>query len=169
MIIDTGNIDKCGVNQDQWRVKDRASNLLVLILYSTVTAGKILSAEGQKYQTNQVALCLVLFFMQVHLVAVNCKGTIQYKERVMTLWYYFLFFLHIDGVCITTKRNWISECVSLHFLIMRFDIVENYLLIDEPSEYTNDMLRVTQREFTVRDFSTIINKLHRIWTGILCL
>ena len=69
-------------------------------------------------------------------------------------------FIHIDGVHITTNRNWLSECVSLCFLIMRSDIVEPHLLASEPFEHTNTMIRGMQRE----EFLTIINKLHIIWT-----
>ena len=84
----------------------------------------------------------------------------------MMLWSSFLFFLHIDGVYLTTKRNFLSECVSLCFLMMRSDILEPHLLTSEPSENTNSMLRGIQRDFTVRGF-TIINKLHRIWTAMV--
>ena len=92
VLIDTGMIKNCGVNQDQWRVKYWAGNVLVLRLYSAMKVGKILLVEGQQDQTTQFALCLVLFFMLVHMVAINYKGKFQAKERVMMLWPYFLFF-----------------------------------------------------------------------------
>ena len=92
MLIDTGMIKNCGVNQDQWRVKYWSVNVLVLRLYSEMKVGKILLVEGQQGQTTQVALCLVLFFMRVHLVAVSYKGKFQAKEYLMMLWPYFLFF-----------------------------------------------------------------------------
>ena len=76
-------------------------------------------------------------------------------------------FLHIDGVHITTKRNCLSECVSIYFLIMRSDVVEPCLLTSKPSEHTTAILRGMQREFAVRDFLTVINKLHRIWPAMV--
>ena len=103
VMIDTGMIKKCGVNRDQQRVKYLASGLLVLRLHYAVKVGKIFLVEIQKDQTTQVALCLVLFFMRVHLFPVICKGKIQAKERVMMLWSSFIYFLRIDGVHITTK------------------------------------------------------------------
>ena len=39
-------------------------DLLVIRLDSAVTVGKILLVEGHKYQTTQVVLCLVLFFLE---------------------------------------------------------------------------------------------------------
>ena len=53
-------------------------------------------------------------------------------------------FLHVDGFHILTKINWLSECVSLYFLIMRSNIVEPHILTSETSEHTNTMLRVMQ-------------------------
>ena len=162
-MIYTVMAQKCGFNQDEWKVKYWTSNILVIRLYSEVTVGKILSFEVRKYQTTQVALYLFLFFMRFHLVAVNFKGNIQAKEHVMMLWSSFLFFIHIYGFHITSKIYWISECVSFCLLIMRSNIVEPRLLTFEPSRHTDSMIRGIQREFTVRDFLTIVNKLHRIW------
>ena len=84
----------------------------------------------------------------------------------MMLCYSFPFFLHIDVVNIITKRNWLSECDSLCFLIIQSDIVEPHLLTYKPSEHRNDMLIGMQREFTVRDFFIILNKIHLIWTAM---
>ena len=71
VLIDNGIIKKFVVNQYQLRVKYWASDIIVLRLYSAVIVGKILSVEGHQDQTTQVDLCLVLFFMRVHLVDVN--------------------------------------------------------------------------------------------------
>ena len=98
-----------------------ASDLLELRLYSAVAVGKILSVEGQKDQTTQVALCLVQFFCLTGCCQLQGKDPILGTcSNVMVL---LTIFLHIDGVHITTNRNWLSECVSLCFLIMRSDIV----------------------------------------------
>ena len=72
-------------------------------------------------------------------------------------------FIHIGGVHITTKINFLSECDSICFLIMRSDIVGPRLLTYEPSEHKNNMLRGLRRGFTVRAFLNVVNKLHRIW------
>ena len=141
VLIDTGMNNNCGFNQDKWKVKYWARNILVICLYSAVTVGKILLVEGQKNQTTQVALYFSLFFIRVQLVAVNFKGKLQDKERVVMLWSSLLFFLHIDGFHITTKRNLLSKCVSLYLLIMRSDIVEPHILTYKPYERTNTTIR----------------------------
>ena len=91
-MIDTVMIKKCGVNQDQWRVKDWESYFLVLRLHSAVTVGEILSVKGQQDKTTHISVCLVLLFMRVQLVDVNFKGNLQAKEHVTMLWSYFRFF-----------------------------------------------------------------------------
>ena len=63
VMIYTGIIKNFVVNQDQWRVKYWAGNVLVLHLYSAMKVGKILLVEGQQDQTTQVALCLVILFI----------------------------------------------------------------------------------------------------------
>ena len=44
----------------------------------------------------------------------------------------FIFFLHIDGVNLTTKKNWFVECVGLYFLIMRADVCHPHRPIPDP-------------------------------------
>ena len=81
---------------------------------------------------------------------------------------YFMFilsiFLHIYGVHITPKRNWLSECFPLCFLIMRSDIAEPHLLTSKTYEHTNYMIRGMQRGM---DCFTTNNKIQRIWTATM--
>ena len=63
VLIDTGMIKKCGVCQDQWGFKYWSSNIFVLRLYYVATVGKLFLLGGHQYQTTQVSLCLVLFFI----------------------------------------------------------------------------------------------------------
>ena len=50
---------------------------------------------------------------------------------------------------------------------MSSDIVEPHVLSYKPSEHTNAIIRGMQIEFIVRNFLTIINKLHIIWTAMV--
>ena len=156
-----------GINQELWRVKDWADDLLVLKLCSGDTAARILSLKGAQDETSQVVTCLALFFNRVHLVAINCKDVISAKQSVEMLWSEFLFCLHIDGVHIITKRNLLMECLPLCFLMYNSNVVQPHLLGTEPSEHSNALLRNTQREFTVKDFILIIKKLWRQWRAVI--
>ena len=72
LLVDTGLVKEAKVPQELWRVKDFASDLLVLQLASEKTVLLVLSAEitdpGSAFY-----LSSSLFFMRVHLFAVNEK------------------------------------------------------------------------------------------------
>ena len=164
-LIDTGMITKAGVASRAVQVKDFASDALVLELFSSNTIEKILELKNEDTET-QMTLCLVLFFMRVHLFAVNCKGVLTANERVTMVWTSMIFFLHIDGAHVTTKRNWINETISLCFLMLREDVLQPHRLTSEPSEHTFALLRSMIREFTALDFLNLVRKLNRFWVGL---
>ena len=166
-MIDTGMIKKCGIPNEEWRVKDFASDRLVLNLCSARTALAMLNLPGQE-QESQVVLALTLFFKRVHLFSINAKGNIvTARERVVMLWSSLLWVLHVDGTHIITKRNWIVECVSLAFLLMRSDVIQIHRTTTEPSEHSNAIMRGIVREFSVLDFLSIINKLDSLWAAMV--
>jgi len=164
-LIDTGMLKKV-LPLKLYRVKDFASDLLVLQLNSAESASKVLDLDNQD-STTQMTLALTLFFMRVHLFAVNCKGKLTATERVTMLWSSLIFLLHIEGVHPITKRNWMVECLGLAFLIMRADICQPHRLTSEPSEHTFAILRNMIREFTVLDFTNLIRKLDRFWISLM--
>ena len=101
-----------------------------------------------------------LFFkIRVKLVSVNCKGILNTQQRVEMLWSSLLFTLHSDGTHVTTKRNTILEFVLMSFIMLRNDVLQPHLLRTEISEHSNAMLCGMQREFTMKDFLDIIEKL----------
>ena len=166
-LIDTGMVKASGIKQELWRVKDWADDLIVLKLYSSETVFEILKLKGPQDLRTIAITCLTLFFQCVHLVAVNCKDKLKASERVTMIWHSFLWLIHVDGVSVTTKRNFLSECVSFCFLIMRDDVTDPHLLTTEPSEHSNALLRCMQREFTVKDFLVLVNKMHdRTWKAM---
>lgn len=166
VLIDSGVMKKV-VPQECFRPKDFASDKLILDLNNVETVQKILSLEGYQDSRSLVVTCLNLFFMRTHLFAVNSKSCLLPKERVFMLWHSFLWFLHIDGVSIITKKNFLSECVSLSFLILRDDVSEPHLLTSEPSEHANALLRGLKREFTVKDLIYMIAGLVRFWIAVI--
>ena len=164
-LIDPGLLKCTDISNTLWRVKDFASDLLVLRLASSTTVEKVLKLKCQEPQS-QIILSLSLFFMRVHLCAVNCKGTLTAKERVTMLWSSLLVCLHVDGVSITTKRNWVTECISMVFMMMRFDVMSPHRLTSEPSEHSFAIMRGICREFTMNDFISLVQKQVRFWKSI---
>jgi hypothetical protein len=162
-VVDPGLLKKADIPNDLYRVKDFACDLLVLRLTSAETMEQILKVPNQDVKTALI-LCLVLYFMRAHLFAVNAsEDALAASQRVFMLWTSFLFILHVDGVSITTKRNWASETISMVHVMMRSDVVKPYRLTSEPSEHSFASMRFIVREFTVNDFINIIQKMSRLW------
>ena len=82
------------------------------------------------------------------------------------MWSSLIFFLHIDGAHMITKKNFIMTTVSLLFLMMRSDITRVHRLTSEPSEHSIGNLRAIKREFTTGDFIHMINKSNRLWISL---
>ena len=100
--------------------------------------------------------------MRFRLVAVNYKKNIKLKERVSMIWHYFLWVLHVDGVYIATKRNFLYGVVLLCFLIVYDDVKEPHLLTYEQSDFSNALLCYMQHEFAVKNILVILRKLLRM-------
>ena len=113
-MIDSGMIVVSLTSNKLFEVKDFACDRLVLDLCSADTVSKILNLEDEDPVTN-ITLCLTLYFMRVHLFAVNCKGQLSANERIVMLWSSLIFMIHIDGAFITTKRNLINECIRYDY------------------------------------------------------
>jgi len=160
--IDPGLPKRAELPVEIYIIKDFASDFLVLDLVSATHVAKILDLPNQDHAT-KIVTSLTLFFLRVHLFAINSKGKLSARERIIMLWCSLLFQLHIDGVSIITKRNWVLECISMSFLMMRSDVVRPHRLTSKPSEHSFAILHTMIREFTVSDFVSLIQKLRRFW------
>ena len=72
-----------------------------------------------------------------------------------------IFTLHMDGISVIVKRNWIIGTVGAIFLLMIDDVVDPYLTTTESCEYTFSHMRHICKEFVARDFCLIIEKIAR--------
>jgi hypothetical protein len=84
IIFDTYLFRLAGVGHPLWRVKDFASDLLVLELASVGTIDKLYTLEGQSMDSLAV-LIVTLYFLRMRLHAVNAK-VLGYRERVCLIW-----------------------------------------------------------------------------------
>ena len=139
---------------------------MVLGLNSGYTARKVMDSCNQDFQT-QVTMCYTLYFQRLHLFAVNYKGRIPAEARIKMLWSSLVYFLHMDGVHILTKRNWILGVVPMIFMMMRADVMNPSRLTSEPNEHVFGQLRTMDREFTVNKFVLLVEKLERRFKSIL--
>ena len=129
-LIDPGLLKVAEIRSRLWTVKDFASNLLILQRTSAATFPSVLQVHCSDPKSQNI-LSLTLFFMWMHLFSMNCKEKLNAKERVMMLWSSLMFLLHVDGVHIITKRNWLLECNSMVFVMMRNDVTAPHWLTSE--------------------------------------
>ena len=102
-------------------------------------------------------MVLTLFFMRLHLYAVNGKG-VPAKHRAVYLWCSILWLTSIYGASLITKRNIVAETIAFMFLVLCSDITKPRHCTSEPCEHTFGMLRIMVREFSCLDFVQLIEK-----------
>ena len=166
VLIDSGIVKRV-MTQELFRPTDFASDKIVLEANSADVVRDILHISGSQDPRSIAVTCLNMFFTRAHLYAVNTKNGLLPRERVIMLWHSLIWILHIDGVSIITKRNMLSECISLSFVIMRNDVSEPHLLTTEPSEHSNAILRGLRREFTIKDLLYMVSGMDRFWEAIV--
>ncbi len=159
-VVDADLVRVAGIKMELWRIKDFASDGLVLELASAKTVTSLCSLESKEDGKTIVTLCLILFFMRLHLFAVN-GTTLPARKRVYFLWSSMLFLTSVRKVSMTTKRNLVASTVGLIFLIMRKGVNKPRLLTSEPGEHLFGILRTMQREFTVMGFNNNCKRLER--------
>ena len=103
------------------------------------------------------ALGCSLFFMRLHLYAVNGRR-VPAKHRALYLWVSMIWSTSTSGICITPKRNLVSETISNVFLILRADVYKIRFTSSEPAEHGFGNMRRIDREFSCSDFVTLAEK-----------
>ena len=152
---------RANVSSDIWRPNDFASDRLVLQLVSYETIKSLSKIEPLYESTSKGdtgVLGLTLFFMRLHLYAVNGKG-MKASHRAVYLYCSMLWLTSISGASVITKRNIMSETIAFMFLVLRSDIAKSRHCTSEPAEHTFGNLRLMCREFGVLEFCQMIDKL----------
>ena len=148
------------VLMDIWCPSDFASDLLVLRLCSYETILKMSQTElsfGSTSAGDKGALGLTLFFMRLHLYAVNGRG-VPAAHRAVYMWCSMLWLTSISGACIITKRNIVSETIAFMFIVLRSDIVKPRHCTSEPAEHFFGMLCLAVQKFTCLEFVQLVEK-----------
>ena len=151
------------VSSEIYCPSDFASDRLVLQLCSNDTIVKLFQAEiafGSTSKGDKGAMGLTLFFMRLHLYAVNGSG-VPARHRAVYLWCSMLWLTSICGACIITKRNVVSETIAFMFIVLRSDVFKPRHLTSEPAEHIFGMMRQIIREFTCLEFAQLSDKIAR--------
>ena len=155
-ILDPELLRIAGVENLLWRVKDFASDLLVLKLCSVETLNS-LSALHSEDSGAVAILSLTLYFMRMRLYAVNTK-VLGFRERISLIWSCTIWMTSFgyqsrlgtnQKNMLANRRNMVTEGIGMIFLIARNDIMNVRYCTTEPCEHWFPGLRVDKREFTV--------------------
>ena len=95
--------------------------------------------------------------MHLELHSVNRKS-ISSSHRVVYLWCSMLWLISMCGASIVTKRNVVSTIIPLIFLWKRDDVQHSRFCTSEAIEHTFGNNRLIFREFTVLNFSQLVEK-----------
>jgi hypothetical protein len=79
-------------------------------------------------------LALQLYFMQLHLYAVNSKE-LGATYQVTFMWATMIWMMRITNVSIITKRNIVSATIIMCFLMLQSDVPNPRHAMSEPSEH----------------------------------
>jgi len=124
-VCDLDLLLQSGVSQKLIRIKDFASDKLVDDLCSHKVLKRVMDAIDERTATGNdedaAALLCTLFFMKLHLAAVNGRH-VPAKHPALFLWTSMVWLTTLSGVHITLKRNLVSETIANMFLVLRLDV-----------------------------------------------
>lgn len=170
-LIDTGLLQLSGVHHELYRVKDYASNLLVLRLASASTIKKLVEIlpHGILCIQDVVVLSLSLYFMRMHLYSINGKH-ISASLRVYLLYCSMIYLTSVSSnVAIVTRRNICLGAIGNAFICMQKGVIAPRRTTSEPCEHSFGCERSFVREFTVCESCQIQErkriKLHAMYAS----
>ena len=160
LVVDSDLLRQAGVSSELICPKDFASDLLVKKLTSYDTLQKLealLASDAPNAYADAGALAATLFFMRLHLHAINGID-VPARQRAVYLWITMIWLTSLHGTCVTTRRNILAETISMVFLVMRSDVRKPHLLTSEPAEHDFGTTRTKKREFTSAEFASLSEK-----------
>ena len=161
--IDTGLLSLAGCHHELYRIKDFASDLLVLRLASADTVKKlqIHAKEGGNVSMQHVSVVgLCLYFLRCYVFAVNARD-IPVNVRICMLYSAAIFFTSITNISIHTRRNIMTGCIGNCCQMIQAGVSKPRLTTSEPAEHNFGCDRSCRREFTVCESCQIQDKKAR--------
>ena len=147
-----------GVAIDEWWPNDFAVDLPVLKLSSIETIQNLsqsIPEFGSTSEGDKGILALTLFFVRLHLHAVNRKSFPE-KHHPVYLWCSMVWLKSISGASMITKINVVAETLSFVFIVMSSDVSKPRYFTSEPVEHFFGQLRTMICEFTTLEFPRFV-------------
>lgn len=164
-VLDPALLPLGGVAQELWRVKDWASDLVVLRLASVATVAKVATLVDDEAGL-VCALCVTLYFMRLKLYAVNTKKA-YYRDRISFLWASMIWLTSFEWkstLCInqsnmtTNRHSLMTETIALIFAMARADVSKPRYLTTECNGHIFGGWRGERREATTQECTEIEQK-----------
>ena len=136
-MIDAYLLRNTEVAMDEWRPNNFAADLPVLKLsyFETIHNLSQSSPEfGSTSEGDKGVLALTVFFVRIHLHAVNGKS-IPEKHPAVYLWCSMVWLTSISGASMITKINVVAETLSFVFIVMSSDVSKPRYFTSEPVEH----------------------------------
>ena len=155
--VDTGLFALAGIPQELWRVKDWASDLVVLRMASSQTVQKVAALSESEDQGTVAVMCTSLYFIRLKLFSVNCKK-LGFRERVVFSWCSMIWITSFSSKSrLGTNqknsrinvRNMATETIAMVFAVARNDVIAARFLTTESNEHVFAGYRNHVREPTV--------------------
>ena len=164
-VLDPALLPLAGVAQELWRVKDWASDLVVLRLASADTVAKVATLVNEE-AGSVCSLCVTLYFMRLKLYAVNTKKA-YYRDRISFLWASMIWLTSFEwkstmgtnqSNMTTNRRNVMTETIALVFAMARDDVSKPRYTTTESNEHLFGGWRGERREATTQECTEIEQK-----------
>jgi len=162
--VDVNLLIQAEISQELIAPKDFASDKKVEQLLSFDTMERVCNSVDFGVATSTmkdyVAFLLTFMFSKLHLHAVNAIN-VPSKHRAYYLCISMMFFVTIEGIHPTSRRNMVLESICNIFLCLRSDIKKVRYCTSELCEHMFGNIRQERREFTCSDFSNVVDKQNR--------
>jgi hypothetical protein len=129
-----------GIHPDIYRVKDWASDTVILDMASYKTVSILVALSNSERKDSIVLMSMVLYLVCLRLFAVNGKD-VAANERISYLWISMIILTSFTSKSrkgtnqknmLTNRRNLITETIALCFAISRNDVLNARYLTTEP-------------------------------------
>lgn len=164
-VLDPQLLVIASVPNDLWRIKDWASDAIVLKMASSSTVEKVVALENEE-AGSIAALCMTLYMMRLRLYAVNAK-VVDSRDRIAFMWASLLWFTSLKSKSRQTtsqanmsqnRKNLITETIGMIHCMARSDVTKPRYLTTEPNEHMFGGWREDKREATVQQCCEISTK-----------
>ena len=156
-MVDCGLYRISGVVLESRRVKYWSSDLLLLVLASADTVGKIARLAATEDIGTAAVMCVLLYFTRLKPFSVNSKKC-GWQKRVVFFWFSMIWLSYFtsksrlgtnQNSSRANVRNTLTETIGMVFSMALNNIIAPRFLKTEPNDHKISVWRTRKRKTTV--------------------